>query len=411
MNKLLVTIIFLLIFAQTVFAQEITMNEAITFGLLNNPEIKASKAKLNLSDADIKEAGLFSNPKILLDAAFADKSYKGGIIQTVELGGKRKKRVKIAKSNKEIIAQEIAVDIINLRSEIRAAYIELYTARERLKTSRDILMLTEHLINIARKREQAGQISNLEVLQAEIAYITAKNNIQLELLKEIQALNNFNNKLGYAFQDTVILKTPSAEDDFKNIMNNSLENYIEYAEKNNPEIKRLEKCVEKTQNLERLARSSAIPNLSVAVGPNILVTEEEKTTTNLNVFTVLEIEIPVFNHGQAAVMQAKAQRNIFERQIDAEKNKINLAVKNAFAEVTQNKKLIDTYETELLPKAKIVLDKSDLSFKEGKSDILLPLTSQAAYIELIKSYTNTLESYYKSLNNLEKAIGVQDEAI
>ena len=123
------------------------------------------------------------------------------------------------------------------------------------------------------------------------------------------------------------------------------------------------------------------------------------------------MELPIFNHGQAGVMRARAQREIYEKELLAEKNNLSLAINNAFAEISKSRKIIDIYEKELLPKAKTVLEKSELSFKEGKSGIIIPLTTQEAYIETQKGYIEAIQYYFKALNELEKATGVQNETL
>ena len=140
MRKVIILLLLLLFFSGgKVFCKQLTLEEAITSGISNNPSIQAERAKIGISEAQIKTAGLRTNPRLVLDASIADKSYKGGIEQTIELGGKIKKRVNIAKNQKEVTLQEIATSIIDLRAQIRTAYIQLYSAQEKLKTANEIL--------------------------------------------------------------------------------------------------------------------------------------------------------------------------------------------------------------------------------------------------------------------------------
>ena len=410
MKRTLVLILMLLCSAlQKGYCATLSLQEAVEYGITNNPKIQAECAKVGLSNADIKEAGLFINPKIILDGAFAEKSFKGGISQTIELGGKRKKRVNVAKADKEVVLKNIAAEIISFRAEIRNAYIDLYSAREYLKTANMMKDLTEKFTDTARKRELAGQIANLDVLQSEIKELKTKKDLQVAEMLEVTAFNKLNSLLyGKLNSDTDLSKLQ--EDDFLKITED-IETLKETAFQTNPVIQRIEKNIEKTERLEKLAKASVYPDVTLAVGPNILVEKDEKTTTKVSIFAGIDMELPIFNHGQAGVMRARVQREIYEKELLAEKSNLSLAISNAYAEISKSRKIIDIYEKELLPKAKTVLEKSELSFKEGKSGIIIPLTSQEAYIETQKGYIEAIQYYFKALNELEKATGVQNETL
>ena len=163
-------------------------------------------------------------------------------------------------------------------------------------------------------------------------------------------------------------------------------------------------------DVEKLAKSEFVPNLTIAAGPDFEIKRDERPRkTDFGAFTTITMDIPIFNHGQAGVMRAKAQRNVYEKQLNDTKNQILLELKNCYADFVQTEKSLKIYQTELLPKSKDVLAKSEYSFKEGKSDILMSLNAQEAYIRIKTDYINTLENYYNSLGNLERAVGVNNE--
>ena len=88
------------------------------------------------------------------------------------------------------------------------------------------------------------------------------------------------------------------------------------------------------------------------------------------------------------------------------KIKIEQEVKNAFFGVITNAKSLNIYEKELIPHAKMIVKKSEINFKEGKSNILIPINSQEAYINTQYRYIQTLTQYEQSVSDLERAIGL-----
>ena len=412
--KKIITMLMLLFFSNTVcFGRELSLEEAIMTGIVNNPQIQAESVKTKISEAQIKSASLRRNPQILLDGGTADKAFKGGISQTFELGGKRAKRVKAAKIQNEVVVQELATAIIDLRSNIRTAYIDLYSAKENLRTTEEILKITRTLVDIAQKREKAGDIAKLDVLQVEIKEVDVRNAIEAAKLEEIQALNNLSFYLGENLPDDIVLKKPEISSDYTASDKEKItEVLINEAKSNRPELKRLNKLLEKNQQLERLARSTAVPDLNITAGPNVQVEDtDDGRTTHVGVFATITMDIPIFNHGQGLLKEVKAERVQLEKELFAAENKITLDIKNAYSAVVKNAEILQIYETELLPKSLEILKKSDMSFKEGKSNILMSLTSQETYVNTQKGYINAAKNYQKSLSDLERALGANNEKL
>ena len=409
MKKTIVILLALLFCGETALSRQITLDEAITSSIANNPQIQSERAKIGISDAQIKTAGLWTNPKMVLDASIADKSYKGGIEQTIQLGGKIKKRVNIAKQQKEVTLQEIATAIIDLKSNVRTAYIQLYSAQERLNTEYEILKISKSMSDIARKKEIAGDIAKLDVLQTEILEVNTQSDIEALKLEKSKAMNNLNFYLGEILPEDIELVKPEINNDYgKSEIDdkNVCEILIKEAKDNRPELKRIMKLLEQNEQIQKLARATAVPDLTLAVGPNIMIENTDNgEVTHVSVYSTLSMDLPIFNHGQTVLKEAKAERVKLEKDLKAEENRVELEVKNAYSSVVRTSAMLKIYENQLLPKTKDVLHKSEMSFKEGKSDILMLLTSQESYEKARNGYIDAITNYQTSLSDLERALG------
>lgn len=412
MKKTIVILLALLFCGETAWSRQITLDEAITSSIANNPQIQSERAKVGISDAQIKTAGLWTNPRMVLDASIADKSYKGGIEQTIQLGGKIKKKVNIAKQQKEVTLQEIATAIIDLRANVRTAYIQLYSAQEQLNTEYEILKISKSMSDIARKKEIAGDIAKLDVLQTEILEVNTQSDIEALKLEKSKAINNLNFYLGEILPEDIELVKPEINSDYgkseiddKNVQ----EILIKEAKENRPELKRIMKLLEQNEQIQKLARATAVPDLTLAVGPNIMIENVDSgDVTHVSVYSTLSMDLPIFNHGQTVLKEAKAERVKLEKDLKAEENRVELEVKNAYSSVVRTSAMLKIYENQLLPKTKDVLQKSEMSFKEGKSDILMLLTSQNSYEKARNGYIDAITNYQTSLSDLERALGANN---
>jgi cobalt-zinc-cadmium efflux system outer membrane protein len=386
-------------------AETISLSTTMNVGIVNNPTLKASRARLGISDAQILQANMLLNPVLMSDNGIAEKTYRLGIEQTIELGGKRHKRTKLAKINKEATETEILTTLLDVRSNIRSSYIQLYKAQQELIASQEILDTTQKLSEIAKKREQAGDIAKLDVLQAEITMVKAKSDIQTSKLNVNQSFNNLCANLGSDLDRTLVLEKPVLYDEFNGVSNkdeNFVNNLVEIAYKSRPEIKTLEKNIEAQEMSLKIAKANIVPNLTVAVGPDLVTEGGNKTS----VFAMANMEIPLFNRQQGNIKEILAQKEVYEQELVAQKTKITQEVKNAWAGIVNNAESIKIYENEIIPKAKEVLNKSNMSFKEGKSNILTSLNAQEAYINTKFGYIQVVTDYENSLSDLERALGV-----
>ncbi len=411
--KILFTFFILSISAQSSLAESTTLEELMKIGIINNPTLKVARSRLGINDAQILTASLRINPSFVTDNGIAEKTYRAGIEQTFELGAKRKKRTKLEQIRKDVVISEIATTLIDVRSNIRIAYIQLYNAQQTLVAAQEILETTTKLSEIAKKRQLAGDIAVLDVLQAEIIMVKAKNDIQINKLAVNEAFNNLNAYLGQDLNRNIHLKEPSLLSEYndaefmpKDQSEDLINALIEQAYVTRPEIKAILKNIEVERQRIVVAKANIIPNLRLAAGPDIVLPGgEESNNLNMNVFVVAGVEIPVFNRQQGAIKEALAQKELYEKELDATKIAIAQEIKNAYAGIINNAESIRIYQNDLLPRAKDVLEKSKLSFQEGKSSILMSLNSQEAYINTRFGYIQTLRNYEKSVSDLERAIG------
>lgn len=391
----------------TLNLKSITLSKAIELGVLNNPTLKAAQAKLGISDAQILQAGLLSNPNIISDNGFAEDTFRVGIEQTIELGNKRSRRIKLAKMQKDVVQQEIITTILDVRSKVRSSYIQTYNAQQKLIASREILETITNLEKIAKEREKKGNVENLDILQAEITVINAKNNIQSAKLELNEAFNSLSANIGKHLNRTIVLAPPDLMKEF-NISTPMVENdktiniLIEYAYANRPEIKVIEKNIEVQNQKLKLVHSNIVPDLKMSVGADFVTGDTKRNST----FIMGSLGVPIFNRQQGVIKEVKAQKLVYENDLDAIKIKIEQEVKNAFFGVITNAKSLNIYEKELIPHAKMIVKKSEINFKEGKSNILIPINSQEAYINTQYRYIQTLTQYEQSVSDLERAIGL-----
>ena len=358
------------------------------------------------------------------DNGIAEGTSRIGLEQTIELGGKRHKRIAVAEAQRQVVLAELNTTLLDLRANVRRSYTQLFNAQEREKSYQEIVQTTERLLDIARKREQAGDIAKLDVLSARIARTNSRNDLQTAFYQVIEARNRLSALLNQPVSATVQLSPPSPFSQAALIKlppvaspqsvplqgsvqeaTANLEKLIEQALTVRPEIQENAKRLDVVQRQLTLAHANRIPNLTLAAGPDIVYKNPNNSVNDINVYISGNLELPVFNRQQGPIQQALAQQRQLEQEQQALKNQITYEVINAHTAFIANQERIKRYETELLPDAQDVVEMSQRSFQEGKSAILTPINAQQAYINTRLGYLQALMDYQNAISDLERAVG------
>lgn len=400
------------------YSEPLTLQQALERATTSNPGLQATRARLGVTEAEIITAGARPNPSIVSDNGIAEKTYRLGIEQTFQLGGKRRKQVSLAQAQRDVLLAEINTAILDLRTDVRRAYTRLFNAQQRLQAAEEIVATNERLMTVAQKREKAGAIANLDVQQAKVALLRAKNDAQVAHGEVIQARTALNVLLGQSLATAWELTSPSLIAQPQppvgdttlepvplkgevSLQQADLEALVQEALARRPELQQNLREITVTERQLDVARANRIPDITIAAGPDLVVEDE----TELNAFVVASIPVPLFNRQQGPILEARARRTQLEAQQAALRNRIVSDVTNAYTGFTLNQERILRFETELLPTAQIVVNMSQRSFEVGKSNILVPLNAQQEYMQTRLDYLQALQDYQNAISDLERAVG------
>ena len=179
-----------------IFEQDLAICEDA--GLRQRPEISQATdaAKIAKEGVTIARSGYLPTVSAVYQAGWFDNTFAGGnnfnwtayistnlnIFDSGLTAGKVKQAVENFNKAKEQLTQ--AVD--GVRLDVRTTYLSLKSFEQSIQTSSAAVGLAEEDYKIKVIRYQAGVGTNLDVLDAQVALTTAKNNY-------LQAMYNYNN--------------------------------------------------------------------------------------------------------------------------------------------------------------------------------------------------------------------------
>ena len=400
----LVGCVALLLLGGRVCAQEratrLTLDEAVGLALRENPTLRAKGYELEATRANEITAGLVPNPT----AAFTSEKYGGTTFieqtltvgQTLETGGKRRRRLDSARAASRVSEYEVA-DVRRLVVfQVKKSFTDALTALAALQLAAQNLKALADLERLQRLRAEKGDISELELLRLQVQ----QYQFQRDAADARQALNAARVALR-----AVVSPNRVAEDyelvgelPFRDFAYTRTDLY-RLTLANRPDIRAAEAAREKARADQRLARANAWWDVT----PQL---EYKRTDSNEQTIGFgISLPLRIFDRNQGEIARTRAETSRVDALREAVANQALSEVETAFGALqTEREKVValrDTY----LPKAQKARDTVEFAYRRGGVSLIDFLDAQRTFRETSLEYLKALGNYSTALYQLETAVG------
>jgi cobalt-zinc-cadmium efflux system outer membrane protein len=351
-------------------------------------------AGIRTADAARAVAGLRPNPSVVTQTenVMGSGPYRGarsaettaGIELPIELGGKRSARIAVADAHGRRAAIAAAAAMADLRLAVILAYVQAAAAERRVASAREQAGLAVEGLRAARVRVQAGRASPMEEQRADLVRINAVAALERATRTMEVARGNLarrigqpiNGKLDLAWFDRIDRSDPMPGVDPGGII----------------AMAAVRADVAAADAQVRLARAQRVPDITLSASARRFAA----TNDTAAVFGV-SIPFPIFNNGNAAVVQARAERD----QSDAQGRLIALetaqAIATAEAEVANAATAARTAGGPALAAAGEAARIARIGYREGKFGQLDLLDAERTLSETRVAAIDALAAYHDAL--------------
>ena len=169
-----------------------------------HPRIQAERARRGIVDADVLTARWsIPNPVVMTDNGTAEYTYRLGLTQKIELGGKRRRRISLAMARYAVLESDLRVLAASLRADARRTYMDAFFAQERERMLIELIRSIDELLAIADARP--GDIPKADVLEVRIIRLKARQALENSKFEHLQADIRLN---GHALQCRITTEDP-----------------------------------------------------------------------------------------------------------------------------------------------------------------------------------------------------------
>jgi cobalt-zinc-cadmium efflux system outer membrane protein len=157
----------------------LTLQEALDLADKQNLDLAAARRQRAVALAGIQIAKERPNPSANF-TALRDEPHEGLFFdQPIEIGGKRGRRIDVARQESAVTEVETATLARQVRKNTREAYYAAAYARTESERLSRVVDLAKRLEQIAKDRFAAGDVAQLEVLQSGLEVSRAEADLEV----------------------------------------------------------------------------------------------------------------------------------------------------------------------------------------------------------------------------------------
>lgn len=376
----------------------LTLEQATALALENNPDLRAARQALAASEGSVLQSRTRPNPELSFqqeDTRRATRTVTMQWNQTVEIGGKRAARMRVAERGRDAAHADLAGAEAALRADVRAAFYGLLAAQQRVDLSGQTLEIARNVREAAAKRVAAGKIAPLEETRARVA----ESGAQLELGRAQSALRVARGQMQALWGDAVrpYGEADGAVDDLPGVPSlASLQQRMEQA----PALLSARQVLEQRRAAADLESARRIPDPTLSLGV------KRATEVGRNQLVVgISVPLPVLDSNRGNQLQALRLADQAEDQLQATRIQLQTQLFEAREQLQTSRLQAGQLSGEVLPTARSAYELASRGFALGKFAYIDVLDAQRTWSEARVQYLDQLLATHRAAADIARLLG------
>ena len=378
-----------------------------------NVEYIVEKYNVSIAEANAQAAKVMPDPE--LSFAYENsqdktvqmgQSYSAELGYTLELGGKRRARMAVAKSEQQMTEALVEDFFRNLRADATLCYLEALKQKQLVALALSSCRSMKELARADSLRYALGEIAEVDAMHSRLEATTM-------MTEYFQAETEYKNMLS----DLTVFEGGTAGiDSLSGTLSHiyrvyNLKELIDIAQDNRADLRAAIRNRELSAANIKLAKANRVIDLGLNVGfaHNTIALNEVAPSPKHNTISA-GISIPLkFSNANKGELRA-AQYS--ERQAEAQYNAILLQIRKeveqCYTGYISAYRQAALYKNNTLADAAQILEKKKYSYSRGETSLLEVLDAQRTANEVYQNYCEALYNANVSLVELCRAVGIWD---
>ena len=376
----------------------VTLQTALAQAVERNPSLRAAQQAVAASEGAMIQSRARPNPELAFsqeDTRRATRSSSLQWNQPIEVGGKRAARMKVAEHGVELARAELDAARAALRADVRAAFVNLLAAQQRVQLNEKTLQIAAQARDAAAKRVIAGKAAPLEETKAQVAESSA----QLALTQAQSGLRVARQQLAFLWGGSG-LAVGEAMGDMVQLPQLPPQDLLLQKVEHSAQVIRAQQAYLQARSTAELERAKRLPDPTVSVG----IKRAEEAGRNQLLLGV-SIPLPILDSNRGNQLQAL-------RLADKAEDELLAVSQLAQAQLLQNYEQLQTsraqtlqLQSKVLPGAQSAYEVAAKGFSLGKFSYLDVLDAQRTLADARSLYLDQLVATHRAAADITRQLG------
>lgn len=385
------------------------LDHLISEALMNNPEILGSELKMDVMEARVPQAGALDDPQLQymregmpgfrINHPMYDRLE---LMQMIRFPTKLSTQRKLAEVRAEHAHHDHLEKAIEIIARVKSTYFELWFTQQNIALNAQNVRLMKQFTELARTRYSVGQVSQQDVLKAQVELAMVGNEAIVLRQQELSAKAMLRASLSRQGNDTLGYAVIPEEV----VFNASLDSLKDRALSIRPMLRHDSLSIVESETEYSLAKQEYIPDITLGL---------ERLTSPLDGFSGWSvragISIPfapwTLGKAGARTEEAKASIKQMTASYNASRAMVLSDISDLYYKADAAKRQLDNYRLLVLPQAQQSLNASRMAYQTGQTDLLMLIDAYRTNVNLTKEYFMTRMQFEQAVALLERAVGSQ----
>jgi cobalt-zinc-cadmium efflux system outer membrane protein len=384
---------------------DLSLEAALALALLQGPELAAFAWDIRAEEAAMVQAGLLPNPELEVElenfggtgavAGFDASALTIAVGQTFLLGGKRGKRVALARLGRDLAGWDYEVARVAAITRTAGDFVATLAAQERLTLALEMETLAERIDATIAARVEAGKVSPVERTKARVELAQAR--LDRERAERAVVTARCRLAANWGSAAPLFARAAGALDAVRPPP--PAEQVVARID-HNPELARWAIELAARRAAVDLARAEAVPDLTLFGGPKLVGGGDD-----VGFVAGFAVPLPLFDRNQGGVLDARIRRAQADRLRQAARVRVRTDLVAAYQALDAAYYEVRAVRDEIEPSARSAFEAAEEAFRQGKINALDLLDAQRTLFGVREQYVNVLAAFHRAAIDVERLIG------
>lgn len=382
--------------------EELTLERAMRIALLNNRSLQAMLAELGIARADAVQASLLSNPVFSGHARVPEETGETNlelalaqsVIDTLLLP----LRQRVARAQFEQTKFQVSDMVLRFLAEVKTAYYTAQAAEQLVTMRQTVLQAAEASAELAQRQYDAGNIRDFDLATEQAAYEEAQAELTRAETARFATREALAQILGFPGPEPGTWRMaanlpdlPEADPAREALETQALQERFDVAAAR--------------QELEALQRGLTVARFGVLPASVAAINTETEPDGDRVTGPMWDVEVPIFDWGQATRGRLKAQLRQSQHRLAALEVAVRSEVRTAAERLAAQRQLVERYRNHLVPLRRQIVESSQRHFNYMLIGAFQLLQFKQQEIAAQQAYLEALRDYWIVRAELERAVG------